>query len=156
MLNVNGKNSFFYRFEEFDFNRIMLIKNGEYNSLWQLVGDLKIKESKIIPLPPRPRQSIPDSITPIKALSSKTPEENIPSPEIKLPEPQETLQSLINNLSGDYHQENLTMAAIEDHQKRHTFAPNLQQAQENYRELRRLLKKFNGPILKENKIKKIS
>ncbi len=43
------------------------------------------------------------------------------------------------------------MIAIEDHQKRHTFAPSLQQAQQNYRELRRLLKKMNGPIPKEQK-----
>jgi hypothetical protein len=43
------------------------------------------------------------------------------------------------------------MTVIEDHQKRHTFAPSLYQAQQNYRELRRLLKKINGPIPKEQK-----
>jgi hypothetical protein len=136
----------------------MIIKNGDYNSLWQLVGDLKSKEPKIISLPPRQRQSMRDSIVPVEAVHLKTTDESN-SPKIKTPEHTDTTESLItnlpNSLSGDYYQDNLTMAAIEDHQKRHTFAPNLQQAQQNYRELRRLLKKMNDPVSKENRTQKI-
>ncbi|CAF4433333.1 unnamed protein product, partial [Adineta steineri] len=36
----------------------MFIKNGEYNSLWQLVGDLKSKEAKTISLPIHQQQTI--------------------------------------------------------------------------------------------------
>ena len=140
------------------FYRIMIIKNGEYNSLWQLVGDLKSKEPKLISLPPRPRQSIPDRIIPIEAVHPKTTDEIIPIinyPKIKT---LETIETVVNDLqtsvSGDYHQDNLIMAAIEDHQKRHTFAPSLQQAEQNYRELRRLLRKMNGPISQVHKTRK--
>jgi hypothetical protein len=144
----------------------MLVKSGEYNSLWQVVGDLKSKEPKTISLPIHQRQSIKDSthspIIPVEHLQSKTTDEftslntidQIHSPEILTEEQIET-KPIINNIenyvSGDYHQDNSTMAKIEDHQKRHTFAPNLHQAQQNYRELRRLLKKMDEPIPKEQK-----
>jgi hypothetical protein len=141
----------------------MLVKNGEYNSLWQVVGNLKFKEPKTISLPVHQRQSTQSPIIPIEPSHPKTTNEIIPlntidqihSPNIKTEEQIET-KPIINNienfLSGDYHQDNLiTMTVIEDHQKRHTFAPSLYQAQQNYRELRRLLKKINGPIPKEQK-----
>jgi len=145
---------------------MMLVKNGEYNSLWQMVGDLKYKEPKTISLPIHQRQSMKDStnspILPFEYLHSKNTDEIIPlnttdkihSPEILTEEQIETkpiINNIQNNVSGDYHQDNSTMAKIEDHQKRHTFAPNLYQAQQNYRELRRLLKQMNEPISKEQK-----
>jgi len=53
----------------------MLVKNGQYNSLWQIVGDLKFKEPKNISLPIHPRQSIKDStqspIIPVEPLHLK-------------------------------------------------------------------------------------
>lgn len=144
----------------------MLIKDGECNSLWQVVGDLKSKEPKTITLPIHQRQSFKDS-APSPITSVKTPQsiitneitplnpiEQINSPKLKAEEQIETkpiINHLPNFLSGDYHQADLTMAAIEDHQKRHTFAPSLYQAQQNYRELRRLLRKVNGPMSKEDK-----
>jgi len=145
---------------------MMLIKNGEYNSLWRLVGELKSKESKTISLPVRPRPSFEYSThpldTPIESLNEKitkdifplTPTDQNHSSKIKTEEQIETKLPIINtqnSLSGDYHQDNLSMMMIEDHQKRHTFAPTLYQAQQNYRELRRLLKKINGPLSKEQK-----
>jgi len=133
----------------------MVVKNGEYNSLWQLVGELKSKEAKIIPLPIRQRQSIKESIqTPIipaKSVYLKMDDtSNLLNTIDKIQEHIET-NNTQKSLSGDYHHTNLTMVEIEDHQKRHTFAPSLYQAQQNYRELRRLLKKINRPISKENK-----
>jgi hypothetical protein len=132
----------------------MVVKNGEYNSLWQLVGDLKSKEAKIISLPIRQRQSIQTPIIPAKSVYLKMDDASNPLNTIDQIRAQET-KPIINNiqqsLSGDYHHTNLTMVEIEDHQKRHTFAPSLYQAQQNYRELRRLLKKINRPISKENK-----
>ncbi|CAF0962118.1 unnamed protein product [Adineta steineri] len=134
--------------------RIMFIKNGEYNSLWQLVGDLKSKEAKIISLPIHQQPTIKktpqiSNILP-EPVYSKTHDEpsllnttnEIYSSKIK---------PLINNIQKSVSIDNLKMAEIEDHQKRHTFAPSLYQAQQNYRELRRLLKKMNGPIQKETK-----
>jgi hypothetical protein len=135
----------------------MLVKNGEYNSLWQLVGDLKSKETRTISLPSRHQQSnrdsIPTTIIPMAPLYSKTTDQIVPF-ETNISEHIETkpvLYSTQHTSSGDYRQDHLTMAEIEDHQKRHTFAPNLFQAQQNYRELRRLLKKMNGPISNEKK-----
>ncbi|CAF3611650.1 unnamed protein product [Adineta steineri] len=134
--------------------RIMFIKNGEYNSLWQLVGDLKSKEAKTISLPIHQQQTIKKtpqiSNIPPEPVYFKTHDEpsvlnttnEIYSSEIK---------PLINNIQKSVSIDNLKMAEIEDHQKRHTFAPSLYQAQQNYRELRRLLKKMNGPIQKETK-----
>ena len=129
----------------------MLIKNGEYNSLWRLVGELKSKESKTIPLPVRPRGSL-DYSTPATEAPQETPPTNIikditpvqnHSPETKSP-----VVDIQNSLEGDQ-QDNLSMMTIEDHQKRHRFASSLYEAQQNYRELRRLLKKINGPLSKE-------
>jgi hypothetical protein len=141
----------------------MIVKDGEYNSLWQLVGQLKSKEPKTILLPVHPRQSMQDSthtpIIPDELLDMKTTNETPPltpidhfrSPKIQTEEQREITPSISNLQSSDYHQDNLSMAVIEDHQKRHTFAPSLYQAQQNYRELRRLLKKMNGPISKGQK-----
>lgn len=142
---------------------MMLIKNGEYNSLWRLVGDLKSKESKTISLPVRPRASLeystspsdtPQEILPTKItkdiLPSMTTDQNH-SPDIKVEEKLETKSPIIN-IQNSLERDDLSMMMmIEDHQKQHRFAPSLYEAQQNYRELRRLLKKINGPLSKEQK-----
>ncbi|CAF3422411.1 unnamed protein product [Rotaria sp. Silwood1] len=146
--------------------RIMLVKNGEYNSLWQQVGDLKLKESKTISLPVQQQKSIKEStnnpIISVEDLRLKDDDDITPlytidqinSTETKTQQHIET-KPLKNNLQAsllnDYGHDNLIMTEIEDHQKRHIFAPSLYQAQQNYRELRRLLRKMNGPIPKEKK-----
>ncbi len=140
----------------------MLIKNGEYNSLWRLVGELKSKESKTIPLPVRPRASLDSSPSPTETFqetsstkiikditpSITTTTEQNHSPEIKI-ETKSPVVDIQNSLEDDHHQDNSSMMMIEDHQKRHRFASSLYEAQQNYRELRRLLKKINGPLSKE-------
>lgn len=127
----------------------MVIKNGEYNSLWQLVGELKSKEPKTISLPIRKRPSIKElaqtPIIPTESLYMKIANESTPlntTDQIRSQETKPIINNTQTSLSGDYHYDNLTMVEIEDHQKRHTFAPSLYQAQQNYRELRRLLKKI--------------
>lgn len=97
----------------------MLIKNGEYNSLWQLVGDLKVNEPKTISLPG----------TQQKSTKTKT-QDNLPL-------------EIASDNHGDDDDDESIMAEIENHQKRHIFAPTLYQAEQNYRELRRLLRKMN-------------
>ena len=145
----------------------MLIKNAEYNSLWQTIGELKSKEPKTIPLPMRLRSSIKEAFRPSLPGQARLsleptyefPPDPTPPPIIQTEEKIETqpvINTVANHLSGDHHQDNLSMAAIEDHQKRHTFAPSLHQAEQNYRELRRLVNKMNGSILKEQKTKRIS
>ena len=143
------------------------MKNGDYNSLWQAVGDLKSNEPKTITFPIQQRKSIEDttdsSFIPTRLLHSESKKEEIllntihqdDIPEITSEEIIETKPIIINpienNFSNDYHQNNLMMTNIEDHQKRHTYAPSLQKAQENYRELRRLLRKMNSSVLDEQK-----
>ena len=136
--------------------RIMVIKNGAYNSLWQLIGDIKPNETKVIPLPAHQGQSVRDS-SPAKpmieadaskqykglhAIEQSTPVQTkahdhreahiLSNPTMRTPS------------SGDQRRDQITMAEIEDHQRRHTYANSLVQAQQNYRELRRLLIKMNG------------
>ncbi|CAF3414290.1 unnamed protein product [Rotaria socialis] len=147
--------------------RIMLVKNGEYNSLWQLVGDLKIKESKTIPLPAQQKKSIQESnksqIISVQDLYLQDTNEITPLYKIdqfnslksklhKHKEKISTLNDIENSLSSDIRYDDLTMTEIEEHQKRHIFAPTLHEAEENYRELRRLLRKMNTPISKAKKI----
>ena len=146
---------------------MMLLKNGEYNSLWQLVGTLKPKEPKTIPLPlhPRPssKEATPHLSTLVEPIQPTTPNEILPSPTIdRIPseptinESKLEIKDVPNLISGDHHPDDFSMAMIEDHQKRHTFAPSLHQAEQNYRELRRLLKKINKPKLNEPKTQKRS
>ncbi|CAF0798269.1 unnamed protein product [Rotaria sordida] len=142
--------------------KIMVIKNGEYNSLWQLVGDLKSKESKTISLPIQQQKSTKNQIISVEDLHLKNVDEITPlytieqinSLETKTQQHIET-KPIINNIQtsllSDYHHDNLILTEIEDHQKRHIFASSLYQAQQNYRELRRLLRKMNGSIQKEKK-----
>ncbi|CAF1622097.1 unnamed protein product [Rotaria magnacalcarata] len=147
--------------------RIMLVKNGEYNSLWQLVGDLKIKEPKTIPLPAQQKKSIQESnksqIISVQDLYPHDTDEIAPLYSIdqlnslksklhKHKEKKSTLNDVENSLSSDIRYDDLTMTEIEEHQKRHIFAPTLHEAEENYRELRRLLRKINTPISKAKKI----
>ena len=140
----------------------MLLKDGEYNSLWQLVGMLKIEEPKTISLPLHPRSSnksaTPYPTTPIELVQPKTTNEIPPLPirnslplvpKVKSEEKVEP-----NVIVDDYHPDDYSMAMIENHQKRHTFAPSLHQAQQNYRELRRLLRKVNGSMANEQKTQK--
>ena len=148
----------------------MLVKNGEYSSFWQLVGDLKSKETKLIALPPRARQSIKESHQhashsnehlrsriPLQMNSTINKEHYHPPERFDQTVPMHTkspiaaeaqvwMSSREPTPAGDHRRDNLSMSAIEEHQKRHTFAPNLLQAQQNYRELRRLLKKMNAPV----------
>ncbi|UJR33276.1 hypothetical protein I4U23_020731 [Adineta vaga] len=138
--------------------RIMVIKNGDYNSQWQLVGELKAKETKTISFPARQRQSIKDSIpTPNTITQSsqiKTTTESIsvtPIIELHSPETKVTIEKSHRSAPTDNHRYDSVMVQIEDHQKRYTFAPSLHQAEQNYRELRRLLKKMNEPISKITK-----
>lgn len=146
----------------FDLYRMMLLKDGEYNSLWQLVGALKVDEPKTIPLPLHPRSSnkstTPHPATPIEPVQPKTTNEIPPLtirnflPLVPKVKSEEKLES--NVTVDDYHPDDYSMAMIEDHQKRHTFAPSLYQAQRNYRELRRLLRKMNGSMSNEQKSQK--
>lgn len=135
----------------------MLLKDGEYNSLWQLVGILKVEEPKTLSLPLHPRSSnksaTPHPTTPVEPIQPKTTNEILPSsvrnsllviPKLKS---EEKIEPEV--IVDDY-----SMAMIEDHQKRHTFAPSLYQAQQNYRELRRLLRKVNGSMSNEQKTQK--
>lgn len=144
----------------------MLVKNGEYNSLWQTVGDLKLKDSKIISLPIQHGQSNKESsqnqVVPVDDSHLNNIEQSIPLntnvdkvdvADIKTEENSKT-KPLVHDsqspvLNADYYQDNSIMAEIENHQKRHIFAPTLYQAQQNYRELRRLLRRMNAPLSKE-------
>jgi len=147
---------------------MMLLKNGGYNSLWQLVGDLKLKEAKMISLSLNPQSSskdtTPHAIIPVEPFRTKTTTENPPSntidpilapPKTKV-EPKAEINDKSAMLSGDNHPDDFSMIMIEDHQKRHTFASSLYEAEQNYRELRRLLKKNNGSISNEHKTQKQS
>lgn len=164
----------------------MLVKDGEFNSLWQLVGDLKSKEAKLIHLPDRGRQSfksehptIPSSTgrlsyptvpvhkdelirmniesqlaataTPDISPMLKT-EQSSPVIENKTPIKIEPIFETKSSPAGDSRANHLTIADIEDHQKRHTFASTLSEAERNYRELRRLLRKMNEPNVRERKV----
>lgn len=151
--------------------RIMLVKDGEYNSLWQLVGDLKSRETKLIALPPRPRQSIKETThqypsPTAEPLRSHVPQQMTTATHKEQYHPPAYLDQTVSTHTkssmasetrawmsandptptGDHRRDGSSMSAIEEHQKRHTFAPNLLQAQQNYRELRRLLRKMNGPV----------
>ena len=144
----------------------MLVKNGAYSSLWQLVGDIKPNETKIISLPvhqghstkesssvPRPHSPSPSEPM-ISVDAPKQHVEQVTSVHTKAHGHQET-QALSNPTtrapSGDHRRAQITMAEIEDHQRRHTYANSLVQAQQNYRELRRLLIKMNGRAAGEKK-----
>ena len=129
----------------------MLLKNGEYNSLWQSVGDLKSKESKTISLSVQQRRFSKESTqNHVDDLHFKKPEKITSLNMIDhIPERKSIITNTQNSLNeNDNHYNSLIMTEIEDHQKRHTFAPSLHQAEQNYRELRRLLRKLNRSIKK--------
>lgn len=173
MLDVNGNSiKLFSQIITVDSDRMMLLKNGEYNSLWQLIGTLKPKEPKTIPLPLHPRPSSKEG-TPHVPISPEPPQsktldvippssviDRIPSePKLKFEEKLESkpeINNVPNLVSGDHQLDDSSMAMIENHQKRHAFAPSLYEAEQNYRELRRLLKKINKPKLNEQKTQKRS
>ena len=138
--------------------RIMLIKNGKYNSQWQLVGNLKMKETKIISCPAHQRQSLKDPIPmsdmPTETSPIKTATESVPfnpTNQTRSSETKLAIEKTYKSASTTGYRNDAVMVQIEEHQKRHTFAPSLQQAEQNYRELRRLLKKMNGSISNETK-----
>jgi hypothetical protein len=138
--------------------RILLLKNHEYNSHWQLVGTIKAKETKLVTLPARPRQSIRETartpLVPIKTVYEKTVVESTtlnPVTETRSSETKLTILKTERIIANDDAHDDVVMAEIEEHQKRHTFAPSLQQAEQNYRELRRLLKKMNATRSNDSK-----
>ena len=121
----------------------MLIKSGEYDSLWQLVGDLKPKQDTKIPLPSiqhsvlKERETTPVSVEP-KQNTTPPPEPN-PLPTVQSTEKLD-MKSIVNDLPN-YLADDSLMVTIEQLQKHHTFPSSLQQAEKDYRKLRRLLNK---------------
>lgn len=128
----------------------MMIKDGEFNSLWQTVGDLKPNEPKVLSVSNGMRQSIKE-ITHLNLLRMDETSRVTTNPQRELqPVLVETVKpvQLIKTPSAtkdDEKNQRFTMDDIIEHQRRHTYAANLAEAQQNYRELRRLLRKVNGP-----------
>lgn len=133
-----------------------MVKNNEFNSLWQIVGDLNMHQSKLISF--RFRQIHPlkdDNQNPIveaedvlrtNILSQVATPLNTREEIEVIKNVRKSLEVVVEEESKQQDKTYLTIQDIQEHQKRHTFAANLAEAERNYRELRRLLKQVNRPI----------